>query len=182
MSVSLARRFGFLLMVAVTCFTIFKCGSYRSDYRSNAFCKAGNNSMGRPMICVDENTLTANPNPASVWDVEPKNFEPKNEQPSNRPVVIHWFSQGTADLIVSFDKGNERCTEPVVCDHTGHCWATVRKIDFYPDPKLSRKQNWENAMKARRQCRYNMRLGDRKLDPDADIVVDPCCWIPIPTP
>jgi hypothetical protein len=149
MSASITRRSALLLVLISI--AIFRCSSmYR---KADVFCRAGNGSASHPMICVDEQTLTANPSPAHVFDVESD-----NGHPTNRTVVIHWFTQHSADLHVTFK--TEECTEPVVCDGRGECMARVKRL---------------NAGEHRR-CTYGMTIGTSKIDPDGDIVVDPCCW------
>lgn len=158
MTVTVLRRFAFLLGMLVISFAIFKCGS-SSRYareRAEVFCKTGNGSPNRPMICVDERTLIANPREARVFEVDAK-----NNKPTNRAVEIHWFTQRAADLRVDFNKDNSSCTEPVMCDGTGHCWTKARRL---------------NAGEKERRCTYGMRLGENVLDPESDIVITPCCW------
>jgi hypothetical protein len=152
MSVSSARRFALPLVVLTVSFVIFKCGTYRSLRHPETFCTVGNNSPSKPMICVDDQNLSANPHHAWMYDVESK-----NHQPTNRPVVVQWFSQHTADLQIQMITPN--CTEPVQCDGRGHCWTTVKKLtDSYP-----------------KVCHYSITLGDTKYDPEDDIVINPCC-------
>jgi hypothetical protein len=151
MSVPVVRRSALLLGVLLS-IAIFKCGSIR--HRSvEVFCETGNGSKSRPMICVDERTLTANPSPAFVCDVEGE-----NGHPTNRTVVIHWFTKRSADLHVDFK--TDACTEAVQCDGRGHCWARVKKL---------------NRPDEHRRCTYGMTLGKNMIDPDGDVVVDPCC-------
>ncbi len=152
MSVRIMRRYAFLLALLLTV-TIFRCSSSMRQ-STDEFCKAGNGSKARPLICVDERNLTASPAVAHVFDVEPD-----GDLPSSRTVVVHWFTQHTADLRIDFK--DTSCTEPVQCDGHGHCWAKVKRLSTATE---------------HRQCRYGMTLGDGKLDPDGDLVVDPCCW------
>ena len=140
-----------LVVVVVSFFCIFKCSSYRTG--NEVFCTSGNGSKSRPMICVDERTLTASPSPAHVFDVESD-----NGNPTNRTVVVHWFTQHSADFHVTFK--TDSCTEPVVCDGRGHCMAKVKRLNG----------------NEHRQCTYGMTIGDNKIDPDGNLVVDPCCW------
>jgi hypothetical protein len=149
MSASVTRRY--ILLLVLISVAIFRCSSMHTTDES--FCHAGNGSKSRPMICVDEKTLTANPGIAHVFDVESD-----SGHPTNRTVVIHWFTQQSADLHVAFK--TEECTEPVVCDGRGHCMARVKRL----------------SGNEHRQCTYGMTIGDNKIDPFADIVVDPCCW------
>ena len=150
MFASVTRRSILLLLVLISVAT-FRCSStYR---KGDLFCSKGNGSPSHPLICVDEKTLTANPSPAHVFDVEAD-----GGQPTNRAVVIHWFTQRTADLHVTFK--TDSCTEPVECDGRGHCTAKVKRLDAGEH----------------RRCTYGMTIGSSKIDPDGDLVVDPCCW------
>lgn len=151
MSVPVLRRYALLLALLLPV-AIFRCSSLHPSQEE--FCKAGNGSKSRPMICVDQQTLTANPAVAHVFDVEAG-----NGHPTDRTVVVHWFTQRSADLKVSFK--SDECTEPVQCDGRGHCWARVKRL---------------TSPQEHRRCTYGMTLGDSKIDPDADLVVDPCCW------
>ena len=151
MSTQVIRRSALLLMVLISV-SIFKCSSTYQT-KNELFCSSGNYSKSRPLICVNEQTLTANPSPAHVFDVEAK-----DGHPTNRTVVIHWFTQHSADLHVTFQ--TQECTEPVICDGRGHCMARVKRLNG----------------NEHRQCTYGMTLGDSKIDPDGTLIVDPCCW------
>jgi hypothetical protein len=125
-----------------------------------SFCTSGNGSKSRPMICVDENTLKGDPPTAHVFDVESK-----GGKPSNVPVTIHWFTQHTADLQITFRDNS--CVGPVTCDGAGHCWATVKKLDTPRDA---------DGRPTSRSCVYDLKLRSSDFDPSDTIVVDPCCW------
>jgi hypothetical protein len=180
------RRFAFLLVVVLLSLTIFSCppkkettptqttdttttykppqqsGGYKKwekPYR-DAFCDEGNYSPSHPLICVDS-VLKADPLETHVFQVEPK-----NDKPGKTPVVVHWFSQKTSDLIISFSAIKENTAKCVVkepeCDHRGHCWATVSALKPY--------EQW-------RVCKYSVTLGKMTYDPEGDLIVNPCCWI-----
>jgi hypothetical protein len=156
MPVSLVRRFAVLLILSVAAFGIFKCTYYYTTKHQDVFCPSGNGSPSRPMICVDERTLTASPHHAKVYDVEAKS---DGHTRSDRPVVIQWYTQKTADLKIKFI---DDCMEKVDCDGIGNCSAKV-KIRLKKGDKPT-------------TCRYSMTLGATKFDPEDDIVVNPCCW------
>lgn len=157
MSVSLVRRSALLLVIlAATCRPVTKQGPPPPPPPGDVFCTTGNGSKSRPMICVDDN-LSANPHSAPVYDVEADNQNPP--QPSNKPVVIHWFAQHSVNLQISWK--DDSCADKIVCDGFGECTAKI-KI------KLKKGET--------KRCTYGMSLGNSKLDPDDDIVVNPCCW------
>jgi hypothetical protein len=156
MSVSFPRRFALLLCIAATSFGIFKCTSWRYVHNKEVFCRAGNFSKGRPLICIDEKNLSASPPNAIVWDVEPKSSGMR----SSRPVIINWYSQQAADLQITMETPG--CTAPVTCDGRGHCSTTVSPQTF--------------AKREQKVCRYGIKLGDKLTDPEDDIVLTPCCY------
>lgn len=156
MSVSSLRRFALLVLIAAASFGIFKCTSLRYKVNKDVFCRTGNFSKGRPLICIDEKNLSASPSRAVVWDVESKNGAVR----SGRPVMINWFSQHSADLEITMQTAG--CTEPVSCDARGHCWTTVLP------QKLGEGEE--------KVCRYGIRLGDKMIDPEDTIVITPCCY------
>ena len=153
MSVSAPRRFALLLLIAATPFVIFKCTSYKYSQNREVFCRAGNFSATRPLICVDENTLSASPSHAKAYDTESK-----HGLSTGRPVTINWYSQRTADLQITMK--TDGCTTPVRCDGLGHCSATVIKL---------------RAGETNKVCTYGMAIGDKSVDPDDDIILTPCC-------
>ena len=141
------------LTVALAAFTITHCKTtnYGQPPRETR-CVRGNYSASRPIICVDERTLTADPDPAKLFDVEVD-----NGQRSNRPVTIHWFTQRTGDLNIQF--ADNSCVEDLKCDTPGHCSARVLPL---------------NANQPRR-CKYTIWIGKEKRDPEL-FIVNPCCW------
>ena len=151
--VSVPRRFVLLLLIAVASFAIFKCTSFKYNANKETFCRSGNFSETRPLICVDENTLTASPSHAKAYDTESK-----HGLSTGRPVTINWYSQHTADLQITMK--TDGCTTPVRCDGLGHCSATVIKF---------------RAGETKRVCTYGMAIGDKSVDPDDDIILTPCC-------
>ncbi len=184
--INLSRRFAFLLLLAVS-IAITNCTVFYKQTKQEVFCTRGNGSASRPMICVDEKTLTPNPKIADVYDVEEA-----NSKMTDRPVVVHWFTQRTANLGVEFiTKG---CVEHVACNGFGEC--SVRVI------KLSR-ETYESKPKGHKDCKYRLNLNgmtsaglsapstlnaaasERDLIPPPDdagetgddqIIVNPCCW------
>lgn len=156
MPVSPARRLALLVVLVVVS---FQCTSF--SRKNDVFCRSGNGSKSHPLICVDDKTLTASPNPAHVFD-----REAKDSGPSDRAVVINWYAMRTADLQIKYGD-NTSCTDEPQCDGRGHCWATVKRLQT-PVGKDGRQQN--------NQCKYRVTLGNTKYDPDSDIVVEPCCW------
>lgn len=147
------RPFAILLLLAFASFVIFKCASYKYNQNREFFCRSGNYSESHPLICVNERTLQASPSHARVYDIEAK-----NGRPTGRPVTIHWFSQRTADLRITMK--TQGCTEPVKCDRLGHCWATTMRLAEGQSHKV---------------CTYAIELGDDTVDPEDDIVLNPCC-------
>ncbi|HEV8659807.1 MAG TPA: hypothetical protein VGS96_14450 [Thermoanaerobaculia bacterium] len=104
------------------------------------------------MICVVEG-LVAKPKEAYIYDVEPDSPEKR----SSRHVKIHWFSQRTVDLDVTFKTAG--CVENLTCDRRGHCEATV---------SVTLKKGEQ------KRCTYKTKLFGQK-DPEEDIVINPCC-------
>lgn len=150
---SAPRRFVFLALMGLASFAIFKCTSFKYNANRETFCRSGNFSASRPMICVDEKTLTASPSHAKAYDTESK-----NGVSNGRAVTINWYSQHTADLQITMK--TDGCTTPVRCDGLGHCTATVIKL---------------RAGETNKVCTYGMAIGDKSIDPDDDIVLNPCC-------
>ena len=153
MSISLVRRSALLLVILTAACRPFTI--QRPPPPGDVFCTTGNGSESRPMICVDDN-LSANPHSAPVYDVEADNQHPP--RPSNKPVVIHWFAQHSVNLQISWK--DTSCADKIVCDGSGECTSKI-KI------KLKKGET--------KRCTYSMSLGNSKLDPDDDIVVNPCC-------
>ena len=155
MSVSLVRRSALLLVILATTCRPFTNPPPPPAPAADVFCTTGNGSESRPMICVDDNLL-ANPRSARVYDVEADNQRPP--QPSNKPVVIHWFAQHSVNLQISWT--DTSCADKIDCDGSGECKAKI-KI------KLKKGET--------KRCTYGVSLGNSKLDPEGDIVVNPCC-------
>ena len=129
-------------------------------------CTSGNKSKNKPIICVDDGTLAANPSPAPVWDVEKKRGT--TDQPSNRPVTIRWIAKDTVNLQVKFK--DESCVKSadVKCDGYGECTAKIKPIDWntIADPDGDGKKYLP--------CKYD--LSATNIDPEGDLIVNPCCW------
>lgn len=147
------HRVVLLLLIAFASFAIFKCTSFKYKVNTETFCRTGNFSESRPLICVDEVTLSASPSHARAYDTEAK-----HGISTGRAVTINWFSQHTADLQITMK--TDGCTTPVRCDGLGHCTATVIKLR----PRETNKV-----------CTYGMAIGDKSIDPEDDIVLNPCC-------
>ncbi len=161
MSVLDTRRFALLPVIMVALLT-FSCPPYRKKIvlppPPPDFCTDPSGPPWRPVICVDENNLTADPKVSVDMDVEPDD----NNNPSNRPVVIYWRTHHRANLQLKFK--DESCVETPNCNGQGHCSAQVKPL------ALNQK-----GKKIVRRCTYEMLNGDKK-DDEADIVITPCCW------
>ncbi|HUP44155.1 MAG TPA: hypothetical protein VM779_01450 [Thermoanaerobaculia bacterium] len=120
--------------------------------QKETFCQQGNYSKGRPLICIDNDTLQPHPQPAPVWD-----YEGFNGNPTNTPVVIHWFTQRTANLGISFAPGSN-CVGEVHCNGRGRCIAVVQPL---------------GEGEEQRQCKYDVIVDGKRNDPD--LIVNPCC-------
>ena len=159
----LPRRFA-LLLIAVLALAALQCqhqnipvakkmteGPELTQEEKEVFCRKGNYSKGRPMICINNATLQPDPETAYVWD-----YEGVNGNPTNNPVVVHWFTRRTGNLEIVFNE--EDCVEAVQCNGRGHCMARVRPLGGGTP----------------RQCKYDILLDGQKNDPG--LVVNPCCW------
>ena len=167
--VPLSRRAVILLVVVLVSLVTASCTLTTSQPKprdlprhyepgAEVFCKAGNNSPSRPLICVNEQTLQAMPDPAPVYD-----FEAKDHYPTTKPVVVHWFTQRSANLQIRFTESG--CVGRVKCDGLGHCWAKVRPLDTEID-------KGKHKPKA---CKYELNIDGKVVDPLLD--VNPCCWV-----
>lgn len=155
MSAHSTRRFAFLLLIIVPLLS-FQCATTDRSHKHE--------KRYKPVITVDDKTLTASPRVTLVWDVEPANPDADccHFQRSNKPVTITWTTKDPAfQLDVAFV---EPCPIPKPdCKTPGQC--TVRVPPFTteaPEPY---------------RCTYKMfdRSNPAKEDQDEDIVVIPCC-------
>ena len=158
------RRFAPLL-VALLAVAVFQCRPHVAapapDVRASEivltqeekeiFCKRGNLSKGRPMICIDNATLQPDPANAYIWDVEGS-----NGQPTTLPVKVNWFTRRSGNLQIEFAAGSN-CVTNMQCNGRGHCVATVQPLQGDKE----------------RQCKYDVVLNGQRYDPL--VTVNPCC-------
>ncbi|HSP33451.1 MAG TPA: hypothetical protein VLU46_03945 [Thermoanaerobaculia bacterium] len=161
MSVARPRRLVLLLLVLTIAIGL-RCSSYHLPAIAEPpdFCTTPTGPRWRPVVCVDETALTANPKVQIAYDVEPGEDK---RTPSNRPVAIFWRTHRQFNLQLQFvDKS---CVDQIRCNGNGHCSAVVRPLEAVQGQKQTRR------------CTYRMLDGGnpQKTDDEADIVITACC-------
>ena len=133
---------------------------------SDNFCDKGNSSKNQPFICVDHNTLMADPALANAWDKE----KGPDGRPSNKPVKIRWNAKQTINLEIEFKDESCVVKKKPDCDGEGACVVKIKDIDWaaVPDPDGDGKKYLV--------CKYDLKLGGTLIDPEAEMSVNPCCW------
>jgi len=165
MTVVQPRRFALLLLILIAVVVAgLRCSTYHLPTVAEPpdYCVGPTGPNYRPVICVDETTLTASPSVQIAWDVEPS--AENRRTPSNRPSMIFWRTHRQFNLQLSF--ADQSCVDQVQCNGQGHCQAVVKPLEMV------------NGIKQTRRCTYRMLDGSNpaKADDDADIVVTSCCW------
>ncbi len=165
MSVPSPRRFALLLSILIAVVVAgMRCSTYHLPPVPEPpdYCITPTGPYWRPVVCVDENKLTATERVTITSDVEPTT--PKSKIPSNRPVTIFWRTHQKFNLQLQFL--DQSCVDQVQCNGEGHCQAVVRPLEMV------------NGVKQNRRCTYRILAGGnpQHTDDDADIVVTSCCW------
>ena len=166
MSVPNPRRFAILLSTLIAIVVAgLRCSTYHLPPVPEPpdYCITPAGPYWRPVVCVDETTLTATQRVTIVSDVEPTTA--KSRIPSNRPVTIFWRTRQKFNLQLQFDP-KQTCIDQLQCNGEGHCQATVKPLEQV------------NGVKQNRRCTYEILDGSKpqRTDDTADIVVQPCCW------
>jgi hypothetical protein len=131
------------------------CGTIRTadPYAGGSLCPGGSGSpdRGHPLICINDETLAADPEEITVWDRERQ----PDGLPSNAPVMIRWGTKsGLGKLDIEFKKkgcikeGSMHCS-------SGRCTALTERVTM------------------RLPCDYKILLDGRERDPV--VIVQPCC-------
>lgn len=160
MSATLSRRLAFLLVVSSMSFPIIDCGKRAAPPPPppTSVCDHGNNSKIKPVICVDESALTADPKTAYVCDFEPEPNDPHKK--STTPVKIQWVGKHGGAFRIKLKVGGTSCFDEPDCKTTaGKCFATVKAL---------------NEGETERRCTVSI-VAPGQADPDQDIVINPCC-------
>ncbi len=126
------------------------------------YCITPTGPYWRPVVCVDDSNLMANPKVQIASDVEPAQQHGKT--PSNRPVSIFWRTHRQFNLQLDFP--DKSCVDQVTCNGQGHCQAVIRPLEMV------------NGVRQNRRCTYRMFDGANPQKPggEADLVVTACCW------
>ena len=150
------RRRGVLAFLCVVALLLAGCGSIRKadPYAHASLCRGGSGSpdKGHPLICINDETLAADPEQIVVWDRERQ----PDGLPSNAPVMIRWGTKsGVGKLGIEFKKRGCIIEGSMHCS-PGRCTALTEQVSV---PSLS--------------CDYKILLDGRERDPV--VIVQPCC-------
>ena len=152
----LSHRIATVVILLLALITVSTCQS--TQYPPLAPCVPANDPK-KPLVCVDS---AGEPNPKKQ-----EAYDRTSKWPWGRQVKVTWRADPAAVLDVDF--ADESCVEAKDVTCTGpECTAKIKKMTW--DPSIPDDQE-------HRDCTYKttITIGGRTIDPDGDLIVNPCC-------